>query len=93
LAAPRRASRYAGSTLLLRGLPGIAAERVLQERRARLAGQVGERLAQRAARGLVGALRGGGELLVGVDTEDDAARFRRLGRERLYAKFHGESIA
>jgi hypothetical protein len=28
-----------------------------------------------------------------VHAQHHAARFRRLGRERLYAKFHRESIA
>jgi hypothetical protein len=61
--------------------------------RAGLAGNIGKRGTQRAARALVDAASGSGEFFFGVDAEDDAARLRRLGRERLYAKFHSESIA
>jgi hypothetical protein len=74
-------------------LGGDARQAAQQQRRAGLARQVAERLAQRAARGLVDAPRRGRKLASGMNADDDAARFRGLGRERLYAKFHSESIA
>ena len=70
-----------------------ARELAQQQRRARLSRQVAERLLQRAARGLIDALRGRRELALGVHAKHHAAAFGALGRERLYAKFHSESIA
>jgi len=74
-------------------LGGDAGQAAQQQRRAGFFLEVVERLAQRAARGLVDAFCRRRELFAGVHTGHDAARLRRLGRERRYAKFHSESIA
>ena len=74
-------------------LGGDVGQPTQQQRRAGLAGKIGQRCAQRAARALVDAPRRRRQLLLGINAQHDAARLRRLGRERLYAKFHSESIA
>jgi len=74
-------------------LGGDAGQGAQEQRRAGLARQVAERLAQRAMRRLVDALRRRREFLAGVNSGHDAAASRSLGRLRLYAKLHGESIA
>ena len=72
---------------------GDIGQRAQQERRACFTGEIGERRGECTLRALIDASCGGGELLFCVDAKHDAARFRRLGRERAYAKFHSESIA
>ena len=99
-AAARTASRYADSLALFSprptsstrsaATPGSArrssVEPVLPERSrsAFLSAPLEAWSSRRAA---------GGELIRLMDTDHDAAGLRRLGRERLYAKFHGAKVS
>ena len=98
-AAARTASRYAPSAGFLaqadqqHALGGDARQAAKQQRRAGPAGDVAQRFFQRAFRGLIDAARGRRELATLVNAEHHAADLRRLGRQRLYAKFHGPKVS
>jgi hypothetical protein len=98
-AAQRIAIRVLGKFLALpqgneqHALGRDARQAAQEQRRAGLRRQIAERLFQRAARGLIDALRRRGEVLIAVHAEHHATAFCALGRESLYAKFHSESIA
>ena len=72
---------------------GDVRERAQEQRGAHFAGEVGERRGERALRALIDAARGRRQFLFSMDAEHNAARLRRLGRERLYAKFHEPKVS